>query len=78
MPKKDGFLSGAELTRWIVDLDTALESCDALLYIKKKIIENYSEQVEIFSSQKSACCDFDHNFDEMSGYPPTFPLEIVL
>ena len=71
-------MSGSELARWILDLDSALKRYDALLYGKPKIIQNYSEKVEIFWFQKSAFCDFEHNFDEMSGYPPTFPLEIVL
>ena len=40
------FLSRAELTRWIIDLDSALDRSDALLYRKKIIIRFHFEKVE--------------------------------
>ena len=45
-------IRSSEMTRRIIDLDTALERLDALLYRKKISIQFYFEKVETFSSQQ--------------------------
>ena len=52
------FLSSAELTRWIIDLDNAFERDDALFYFKTKIIQFRFQKVENLSSQKKLAGSF--------------------